>query len=274
MAINKQFLYFVVTLSFIFSAISRAEDLSPEKQRRLDALIGKMATKSPKTTKESYLRQTKTWAMKMEGHFKAYGKHATAYINSPTDSSIKLLEKLEKSIFTDLQNQPMPPEGSTKSDRQMQDLAAQVGSAYSAGHGGIKALVSAHYAKDQARQGALVDKMNSRFNSYKAKIPAVRKRLGLESKREVASQANQKWYEGGSLHSKTIADWQTATPHNRLATSADLISKITGELNKEKSVELESCLTAFAKGADKKLMNQKVAEIGTLCAVQLGYVGK
>lgn len=85
-------------------------------------------------------------------------------------------------------------------------------------------------------------------------------------------QPNHKWYEGGNLHKKTIADWKEATQENRLATSADFITTMTGEISKEKSIEVAACLTAFASGAEASLMDKKVSDVGVLCAAQLGYV--
>ena len=34
------------------------------------------------------------------------------------------------------------------------------------------------------------------------------------------------WYSGGTLHSATMAKWRTATYANRLATSADFVTKM------------------------------------------------
>jgi len=85
---------------------------------------------------------------------------------------------------------------------------------------------------------------------------------------------DQNWYEGGNLHRKTIGDWRQATHHNRLATSADIIAKVVGELDKPKSLELEACLSTFASGADKTLMKQTVSEMAAACLIQLGYVSQ
>lgn len=35
-----------------------------------------------------------------------------------------------------------------------------------------------------------------------------------------------KWYEGGTLHDATMAEWTQATPENKLATMGDMVSAI------------------------------------------------
>ena len=36
----------------------------------------------------------------------------------------------------------------------------------------------------------------------------------------------KKWYEGGTLHSKSALDWQTASREDKLATCADFVTKM------------------------------------------------
>lgn len=47
------------------------------------------------------------------------------------------------------------------------------------------------------------------------------------------AQYVKQWYEGGSLHSSTVAEWKTASYENKLATAADWLasSKWKGHLN-------------------------------------------
>lgn len=37
------------------------------------------------------------------------------------------------------------------------------------------------------------------------------------------AQAEQKWYEGGTLHKKTVAQWSKASERDKLATAADFV---------------------------------------------------
>lgn len=37
-------------------------------------------------------------------------------------------------------------------------------------------------------------------------------------------QTGKQWYEGGTLHDKTAADWHAATPEDRLATCGDFVA--------------------------------------------------
>jgi len=82
------------------------------------------------------------------------------------------------------------------------------------------------------------------------------------------------WYEGGTLHQATVAEWRAAAPENRLATAADFT--VTGMRRRghqpanmtEVFVEafgLRTCIdTAVAEGhAD----NQDVSSIAATCMV-------
>lgn len=46
-------------------------------------------------------------------------------------------------------------------------------------------------------------------------------RLEAEKKQE---EGRQKWYEGGTLHKKTVAEWSKATQRDKVATSADFVT--------------------------------------------------
>ncbi len=56
-----------------------------------------------------------------------------------------------------------------------------------------------------------------------AKSRELKNRLAASEAREAASRL--KWYEGGTLHGKTIADWHAASGRDRLATSSDFVAK-------------------------------------------------
>ena len=84
----------------------------------------------------------------------------------------------------------------------------------------------------------------------------------------------KKWYVGGTLHDKTVANWRAATYENRLATCADFVIKLGKYQSlpldlKKRAVELEACISKAVEGGsvDKK----PLSEIATTCAVLLGY---
>lgn len=41
-----------------------------------------------------------------------------------------------------------------------------------------------------------------------------------------ASEKQPEWYEGGTLHNSTIAEWKNASPQNKLATCGDFIANL------------------------------------------------
>lgn len=83
------------------------------------------------------------------------------------------------------------------------------------------------------------------------------------------------WYEGGTLHNATIAEWRTATTANKLATCSDFVAKIRkdkgiafdeSEIKKE-SYDLMSCIDAAI--VDVNVDNWKVSEMAATCLVLL-----
>lgn len=87
------------------------------------------------------------------------------------------------------------------------------------------------------------------------------------------SSTSSKWYVGGTLHKKTIADWKSATSENKLATCADFVTKVKSmpldEL-KVASYELQTCIDEATRDLPET-DSQKVAEVGALCLITLGY---
>jgi hypothetical protein len=85
------------------------------------------------------------------------------------------------------------------------------------------------------------------------------------------------WYQGGTLHRSTAGDWKRATYGNRLATSADFVSKVAKPKPKtmaevrRKAVELEACITEAV--ADKTSDGMEIGQIGAACVILLGYGG-
>lgn len=87
----------------------------------------------------------------------------------------------------------------------------------------------------------------------------------------------KKWYEGGTLHRATIAQWRVATDDNKLATCSDFIAKIRldkgiafneSEILAE-SYALKKCIDAAQKDVD--IATWKAVEIASVCLVELGY---
>ena len=55
------------------------------------------------------------------------------------------------------------------------------------------------------------------------------------------------WYEGGSLHRVTIAEWKNATPENKLATCADFIARLNENQNLNISVTTMDSLKSYSQ---------------------------
>lgn len=88
------------------------------------------------------------------------------------------------------------------------------------------------------------------------------------------SSQSSKWYQGGTLHDKSVEQWKAASYDNRLATSADFAITL-GEYEaipqdlKEQARVFESCISEAVKG---EVVNDKpVSEVGATCGVLLGY---
>lgn len=86
------------------------------------------------------------------------------------------------------------------------------------------------------------------------------------------SSSDLTWYQGGTLHQATVADWKQATEHDRLATAADFASSIlepnTVEEVREPAEEMKDCLAEAVQGApDYKNMS----ELAAVCAVMMGW---
>lgn len=88
-----------------------------------------------------------------------------------------------------------------------------------------------------------------------------------------ASPARQ-WYEGGTLHKKTMADWRAASDEDRLATAADFVSNSAASRGttfrsmdemKVAAADLERQITAAGEGGDADTL--AVAEVAAACMV-------
>lgn len=101
--------------------------------------------------------------------------------------------------------------------------------------------------------------------------------------------AEQKWYEGGTLHKSNMVDWRNSTDRNRLATTSDFVVaahqknmlqpsfKITS-MNGYKILanEVVACANEVARvpeqDVDKILKNQSVKSIVVLCMYTMGWM--
>lgn len=89
-----------------------------------------------------------------------------------------------------------------------------------------------------------------------------------------ATPSTSAWYQNGTLHRETGKVWKQATAENRLATSADFVSKVANPQSMEdlrmKAVGLSACISEAV--ADASGDNQDVSAIAAACVILLGYV--
>jgi hypothetical protein len=99
-----------------------------------------------------------------------------------------------------------------------------------------------------------------------------------------AATVTSPWYVGGTLHDVTIAEWRSATPANRLATSADFVAQLAkvrehralpeAELI-ERATGLEICVSTGGKQQADQELNatvdaMTVRDVVTFCYVAMG----
>ena len=101
-----------------------------------------------------------------------------------------------------------------------------------------------------------------------------------EEIQDTAMPSSKAWYEGGTLHQKTIGDWKTATYENKLATCADFIAAVREKLNikitdvdsiQPYAHELVICIDTSVKDLDS-MDAQKVSDIAALSFVFLEWL--
>lgn len=78
----------------------------------------------------------------------------------------------------------------------------------------------------------------------------------------------EKWYEGGTLHNATMAEWKAGTEKDRLATCADFAARIKKANNQKFASEKELAEDAYyflsfldEVGKGDVAQNEKVAEM-------------
>ena len=92
--------------------------------------------------------------------------------------------------------------------------------------------------------------------------------------------AGGKWYENGTLHRGSVADWKKATYANKLATAADWalnIPQIKRKVKKSGSietlkpfaVELVTCVNEATAGQGYGSMS--IAEVAASCMILMGW---
>lgn len=86
------------------------------------------------------------------------------------------------------------------------------------------------------------------------------------------------WYSGGTLHNKTVADWQAATDADKLATSADwLVAGLDIDVSKYSDAELKILATSMQDCVEQlsqpvienHLITTTVASVAALCATTM-----
>ncbi|MGK5087040.1 hypothetical protein WDW86_05735 [Bdellovibrionota bacterium FG-2] len=89
---------------------------------------------------------------------------------------------------------------------------------------------------------------------------------------KLAQDPPKNWNLGGTLQDVKMKKWVKAPYWNRLATSADWILVLLKEIDKEKAVELEACVSEVGKGKKSSFLNaQTTMGVAFSCAVFMGY---
>ena len=98
----------------------------------------------------------------------------------------------------------------------------------------------------------------------------------------IGSASAARWYEGGTLHGATIAEWKRATAANQLATCADFLAaahmegKLKLPISDVESIrpyanELVTCINAATKG-HSEADHQSVSDIAAMGALLMGWL--
>ena len=94
------------------------------------------------------------------------------------------------------------------------------------------------------------------------------------------SRTSMAWQAGGTLHNATLAKWQAASDHNRLATCADLVTDALmrqgvapNEMDiaeiKPWAMKLQACISeAGGRGAAQ---DTRIAEIADGCVEEMDF---
>ena len=91
----------------------------------------------------------------------------------------------------------------------------------------------------------------------------------------------REWYEGGTLHRGSVADWKAATDRNRLATSADFAVRSTHVQRRFQRLgmaafrsDTQSLMTCIdTAAADPDFRRYQIVELAAACLVITGLSG-
>lgn len=94
--------------------------------------------------------------------------------------------------------------------------------------------------------------------------------------------AHAEWWDGGTLHGASVAEWHAATPENRLATAGDFVSVFVGDAKAARfmrsrtliifATNLVTCIEKLTRGVEA-IAKQDVAQFAAMCLTMMG-VGK
>ncbi len=86
-----------------------------------------------------------------------------------------------------------------------------------------------------------------------------------------------RWFDGGTLHDATVAEWREAEERNQLATAADWVVVLDNDVPaselQPRATELTICTNTAIDGVEG-LDESPAREIALVCALQLGYVAE
>ena len=97
-----------------------------------------------------------------------------------------------------------------------------------------------------------------------------------DTKATSASYSNSlNWYEGGTLHNATIAQWKVSTDQNKLATCVDFIASFDKSISsmamlRLRAEEVKICIDIATSGSDYS-NSIDVATMAALCVTEMGY---
>ncbi len=87
-----------------------------------------------------------------------------------------------------------------------------------------------------------------------------------------AGPPTRAWYEGGTLHSSSVATWKSATDANRLATAGDWVTVLTTyEDLDEGRVLAEDLVECVNESVEAAPDTMQAAELGVACAILMGW---
>ncbi len=129
--------------------------------------------------------------------------------------------------------------------------------------------------------------------SYQREHASESRRRASKSRRLRVQSQSRKWYEAGTLHNKSILEWQTASADDKLATCADFVARmwedqsfvprIQNSINSVESMKiyaeelvegLDAATERFADPEQNRRVyaNQTVSSMATLCMITMRWL--